>query len=118
MRLSIAEKSSLNNYTMFLKDVHASLVVLTLAFPPDALDFVILALDEQFLRGYDIIPASVCIDEKPLQEVISMRSHELEKIRVDRQPLEQLQLENEDRDQIMQDNIPAMPKHYDTETVS
>lgn len=56
---SIAEQASLQQYTIYTKDVHASSVVLTIAFPRAARKYIEKAMDEEFLNKHDIIPESV-----------------------------------------------------------
>lgn len=56
---SIAEQASLQQYAVYTKDIHASSVVLTIAFPRTARKHIEKAMDEEFLYKHDIIPESV-----------------------------------------------------------
>ena len=56
---SIAEQASLQQYAVYTKDVHASSVVLTIAFPRTARKYIEKAMDKKFLNKHDIIPESV-----------------------------------------------------------
>ena len=56
---SIAEQASLQQYAVYTKDVHASSVVLTIAFPRTARKYIEKAMDKEFLNKHDIIPESV-----------------------------------------------------------
>ena len=59
---AIAQKASLERYAMYIRDLHASFVVMTIAFPQAALEFVEQALEKKFLKRLSIVPESVRID--------------------------------------------------------
>ena len=62
---SQAHQSSLKPYTFLVKKARGNSVLITLAFPRDAIELLVPGLDEQFLSTHNIV--SVTIDEKPLQ---------------------------------------------------
>ena len=66
LKEDLARKSSLNECAIYYDDVHASSVVVTVAFPPDALELILPALDAAFLKRHRI--TSVTINDKTLEE--------------------------------------------------
>ena len=63
--MSLAHKSSLQCYAPLVKGTRSNSVLITLAFPRDAIELLVPALDRRFLSTHNI--SSVTIDEKPLQ---------------------------------------------------
>ena len=63
--MSLAQKSSLQCYVPLVNGVHSNSVLITLAFPRDAIELLMPALDRRFLSTHNI--SSVTIDEKSLQ---------------------------------------------------
>ena len=63
--MSLAHKSSLQCYAALVKGTRSNSVLITLAFPRDAIELLVPALDRRFLSTHNI--SSVTIDEKPLQ---------------------------------------------------
>ena len=63
--MSLAQKSSLQCYVPLVIGVHSNSVLIYLAFPRDAIELLVPALDRRFLSTHNI--SSVEIDEKPLQ---------------------------------------------------
>jgi len=66
LKEDLARESSLNEAAIYYDDVHASLVVVEIVFPQDALELILPAMDAAFLEQHHII--SVSIDERPLEE--------------------------------------------------
>ena len=66
LKEDLARESSLDEGAIYYDDVHASSVVVTVAFPQDALELILPALDAAFLKRHRI--TSVTIDDKPLEE--------------------------------------------------
>ena len=66
LKEDLARKSSVIEGAIYYDDVHASSVVVTVAFPQDALELILPALDAAFLKRHRI--TSVTIDDKPLEE--------------------------------------------------
>ena len=66
LKEDLASKSSLNEAAIYYDDVHASLVVIEIVFPQDALELILPVMDAAFLEQHHII--SVTIDERPLEE--------------------------------------------------
>ena len=66
LRQEIAGEALLESSALYMQDVHASSVVVILAFPSDALELLPPALSSQFLATHHI--TSVTLDNKPLQE--------------------------------------------------
>ena len=62
----IANPAVLQPYAVYVKNIHCSAVVLTLAFPRDGLELFALALSPEFLAKHQI--TSVVIDGLPLEE--------------------------------------------------
>ena len=59
---AIAQKASLQRYVVYMRDLHASFVVMTIAFPQAAREFVEQVLQKKFLKRLSVIPESVRID--------------------------------------------------------
>ena len=66
LKESMRKRSSLNAYTILLEGVHASSVLITLAFPIDVLGMISSAINSDFLKANKVM--SITIDEKPLEE--------------------------------------------------
>ena len=64
LKEDLAHQSSLNDCATFFKSVHSSEVVLTLAFPQEALELIISSLSQTFLAKHHI--KSVLLDKMPL----------------------------------------------------
>lgn len=66
---SIAENACLEPYVVYMRDLHASSVVLAIAFPRTARKHVEQSLDDKFLQSLGIIPESVHFDEtQPIRD--------------------------------------------------
>ncbi|CAI8053118.1 hypothetical protein GBAR_LOCUS29052, partial [Geodia barretti] len=70
---SIVERANLEPYVALLQDIHASFVVLTIAFPAAGCQHVKSALDVDFLLGLGISPDSVTFGSVPRQQVFVSR---------------------------------------------
>ena len=66
LKEDLASKSSLNEAAIYYDDVHASLVVVEIVFPQDALELILPAMDAAFLEQHHII--SVTINGRPLED--------------------------------------------------
>ena len=66
LKESMRKRASLNAYTLLLEGIHASSVVITLAFPIDVLGMITSAMNSDFLKANQVISST--IDEKPLEE--------------------------------------------------
>ena len=65
LKENLSSKAPLNDCIKFLlQSIHASEVVLTLAFPEDALEFIPPALNEDFIEKFSI--KSIILDDMPL----------------------------------------------------
>ena len=62
IKKAVAQQASLQPYVVYMRDLHASSVLVTLAFPGAARESVEQALDKKFLDKLSIVPESVCID--------------------------------------------------------
>ena len=70
---SIVERANLEPYVTLLQDIHASFVVLTIAFPAAVCQHVKSALDVDLLLGLGISPDSVTFRSVPRQQVFVSR---------------------------------------------
>ena len=66
LKEAAASESAIEAYALHILDIHASSVVVTLAFPRDTLELLPPVLSNHFLATYHI--TSVTIDDKPLEE--------------------------------------------------
>ena len=60
---SVAKQASLEPYVALLQGLHASAVVITIAFPRAARKHVVRSLDSEFLRELHILPESVSFND-------------------------------------------------------
>ena len=66
LKEDIANEAALEVYALYLNDVHCSTVVVTLAFPRNALELFAPAVTSEFLSKHQI--TSVVIDGLPLEK--------------------------------------------------
>ena len=61
---AITERASLRKYVLLLLNLHASSVVMTIAFPRAVRKYIKRSLDREFLQEVGIIPESIRLDYK------------------------------------------------------
>ena len=67
VKAAIAERASLEEYVLLLLDLHASAVVVTIAFPCAVHQYMTQSLDQEFLQEVGIIPESVNFNPKHIR---------------------------------------------------
>ena len=74
---AIIERACLQSYVLQLLSLHASSVVLTIAFPKKLSKHIRKSLDRTFLLEHDIIPESIEFNDKPSPRHAPGKSHSI-----------------------------------------
>ena len=69
LKNSMAAKANLQAYIMLLHSLHASSVVLTIAFPNVLSETIIYALDSEFMKQLGVVPGSLKFNARNMQVI-------------------------------------------------